>query len=538
MKIIRLSECFYSRKVFGLKCLLVLAVLLSCITLLTGFKQINIPSAGFLSAAMKGTSSPDEVKYKRQAENPVILKNAFRADDKCMNMYVAGQVIGENGQPVKGLTIHLQGVGNDGITPIETVTGRATEYGAGGYEIPIPLSQLVSDSKVWIQVQNQDGVALSDEESLELQIDCEKNLTVFNFVNLRASPGNLPSPTIETLASSTRVEMKVTPTVTGIRTENHTPVETGEIPTNVSSRKTLTPVPIENHPLYELQPGSPTYEQNFAHPDLGCQWIGVGGQIFDPEKRSVGDLIIEVGGEYQGKTISTLGITGSARYYGPGGFELMISDTPATTIQSLYLLVYDLQGNKLTDKIYFDTYSDCTKNLVLINLLQNAPQVTSTVRITQTQSPQVTSSLNPTADVTITPTVTEKPTRNTSWYGLKDGSPIYQKDTRHLQEGCAWLGIYGQVLDKHGSPLFDIVLEARGSLENYPVYVLGLTGANPEYGKGAYELHLADWPIQSHDSVWIQIKDRLGNPLSKAIFFDTYNDCNKNSIQMDFVPEQ
>jgi hypothetical protein len=132
--------------------------------------------------------------------------------------------------------------------------------------------------------------------------------------------------------------------------------------------RTPTPTPLP----YSLQPGSPAYISNFAHPQAGCNWIGVAGQVFGPQGVPQTNLVVVVEGLYGGKVINAVGVTGTVAgdIYGPGGYEVAFSNTLLATQGMLSAQVFDLSGNPLTEAITFDTYSSCAKNLIIINFSQ------------------------------------------------------------------------------------------------------------------------------------------------------------------------
>jgi len=131
---------------------------------------------------------------------------------------------------------------------------------------------------------------------------------------------------------------------------------------------TATPAPVYT---YLLQAGSPSYVPNIFRQELGCNWLGVGGQVFDTEGQPVTGLIVEVSGELDGRVILELSISGGAPQYGLGGFEITLADHPIASQGQLSVVLYNLQNEPQSEKIYFDTLDDCTHNLVIVNFLEN-----------------------------------------------------------------------------------------------------------------------------------------------------------------------
>jgi hypothetical protein len=61
-----------------------------------------------------------------------------------------------------------------------------------------------------------------------------------------------------------------------------------------------------------------------------------------------------------------------------------------------------------------------------------------------------------------------------------------------------------------------------------------LTGIALNYGRAGYEFTLADKPIASNDMLWVQLLDQIGAPISEKVYFDTYAECEKNLIIINF----
>jgi hypothetical protein len=117
---------------------------------------------------------------------------------------------------------------------------------------------------------------------------------------------------------------------------------------------------------YKKQSMSPAYLPNFAHPESGCNWMGVAGQIFDAEGLPTGGLVIVVEGQINGQFVEALGFTGLAKVYGPEGYEVVLADRAQPGV--FWLQVFDLNSKPLSNIIEFEMTGDCEQNLALINL--------------------------------------------------------------------------------------------------------------------------------------------------------------------------
>ncbi len=164
-------------------------------------------------------------------------------------------------------------------------------------------------------------------------------------------------------------------------------------------------------------------------------------------------------------------------------------------------------------------------------IISTTPQ--DTPNIVNTKTPPVPVTPKPTKtsrSITPTPTIYPDP-----WYLIQEGTPIATYNTPHESAGCSWLGVGGQVFGVDGVPELGVSILVGGTLNGYQVGSLGTTGMETNIGEGGYEVTLADHPVDSSGSLWIQIVDSIGNPLSKKIYFDTVNDCNRNFILINFI---
>jgi len=153
----------------------------------------------------------------------------------------------------------------------------------------------------------------------------------------------------------------IIPTATLLVTDTSNPTE---LLTETSTPQfTATPFP------FILQSVTPAYIENFAHPSEGCDWLGIVGQVFDGDGKPSLNKVIMVTGEIEGKAVEIVGVTGvpEADIYGPGGFEIQIADHIFASEKVLTIQVFNLDGVPISDSIPFDTFTDCKKNLVIIN---------------------------------------------------------------------------------------------------------------------------------------------------------------------------
>jgi hypothetical protein len=116
-----------------------------------------------------------------------------------------------------------------------------------------------------------------------------------------------------------------------------------------------------------LQPGSPVYIPNFAHPDAGCNWAGVAGQVFDKNGNPVSGYTLVVSGNIGGQAVSVSGVTGAAQAYGVGGYEAQFAGAPFSSSGMLTVFLLNTDLKQIAAPVPLTTYADCQMNLILLN---------------------------------------------------------------------------------------------------------------------------------------------------------------------------
>jgi hypothetical protein len=154
------------------------------------------------------------------------------------------------------------------------------------------------------------------------------------------------------------------------RTATFTPTTTAT-PTRVPSRTppgpTAPPTNTRSPFNYTLQPGSPTYLSNFLN-NAGCNWFGVVGRAFGVDDRPIIGLMVKV---IQDQTELPPVLTGSAPAIGAGGYEVYLGDHPVSSTNLLRVQLFSNTGTPLSEQYSIDTHADCTRNLIMVNFLQN-----------------------------------------------------------------------------------------------------------------------------------------------------------------------
>lgn len=197
------------------------------------------------------------------------------------------------------------------------------------------------------------------------------------FINPQSSLNPFPPPTVPVLVLTNTP----TPTPKGVLPATWTPTPSPTLSATPSPTPTETSTPTpENSPIptadlesgttFGVQDGFPKYEINTYHPDAGCNWLGVAGQIFDSEDSAVSGILVEAGGTLGGLEVSGVTLTGMAPDYGEGGFEISLHTSPVASSDAVWIQLLDQANLPLSEKIYFQTFDSCDSNLIRINFVQ------------------------------------------------------------------------------------------------------------------------------------------------------------------------
>ncbi len=140
--------------------------------------------------AATATSEPAPPTTPSPTPFPLVLQldgvTAAQGFKGCSWTGIAGQIFGpNNGLPISYLLVHLEGVWNSRAFDQDAITGSAPEYGPGGYEFNLGTQPVASDRTLWVQAVDAAGMPLSERVYLTTYADCEHNLLIVNFNQVR-----------------------------------------------------------------------------------------------------------------------------------------------------------------------------------------------------------------------------------------------------------------------------------------------------------------------------------------------------------------
>lgn len=133
----------------------------------------------------------------------------------------------------------------------------------------------------------------------------------------------------------------------------------------------------------------------------------------------------------------------------------------------------------------------------------------------------------------VPPTRTPKPTSTPK---APFTASVQQVDSTiiHPEFACNWAGIGGTVVDSNNSDIIGMVVVLRGTLNGSTVDFTTVTGINKEYGQSGYEFVLGNAPVASNKTLYVQLVDQSGVPLSNKVEVVTSTDCAKNLVIVRF----
>lgn len=144
----------------------------------------------------------------------------------------------------------------------------------------------------------------------------------------------------------------------------------------------------------------------------------------------------------------------------------------------------------------------------------------------------------PTNIVLASPTPTVVVTQDGFRFVLQPGSLVYMDASTFFPDlGCNTFRVAGQVFDINGATIVSQAVKLTGTLSGNPVNLPpDFTKINTAYGNGAYyDFELANRPVASVASLEIMLLSQDGTQISEAILFNTFDDCTKNLIMINFV---
>lgn len=111
-------------------------------------------------------------------------------------------------------------------------------------------------------------------------------------------------------------------------------------------------------------------------------------------------------------------------------------------------------------------------------------------------------------------------------YTLQAGSPVA---TIYIP-GCDYMGVSGRVFDANGDGVNGLIIRIEGPTGAIDTFTDTINDQD-----GSYEAQLAAAPVVTTGDWLVQVLSESGDALSDEIVFDTFAECNRNLILINFV---
>lgn len=121
-------------------------------------------------------------QYQLQTGSPAYIENIHHPDQGDNWMGVGGQVFDSNGNPVERIVVMAAGTLGGEAFEILGMTGAATQYGPGGYEIQLAQGLIPSSGTVMITLFDLAGNRLSASVAMDTFDDPARATIIVNFV--------------------------------------------------------------------------------------------------------------------------------------------------------------------------------------------------------------------------------------------------------------------------------------------------------------------------------------------------------------------
>jgi hypothetical protein len=148
-----------------------------------------------------------------------------------------------------------------------------------------------------------------------------------------------------------------------------------EIASTATQQFTKTPAPptatLRSGPWFSIYGSVTSIPATDKNPDVGCTWLGIGGVVADRSGNPLYGVTLALTGSLDFTTYNQTTQSGAAPQYGEGGYEFYLGGALTASQGSLYIQLIGDNGQPISDPIAITTFSDCERNLTLINFYQS-----------------------------------------------------------------------------------------------------------------------------------------------------------------------
>ena len=129
-----------------------------------------------------GTATP-ELPF--EADVQLIDATIIHPETNCDWLGIGGTVEDINQSPLLGVVVRVQGTLLGETIDLMTVSGVTQAYGKSGFEFILGNLPIVSENSLYIRLFDTAGLPLSDQIFLSTSAECDKNLVLVHFRQVR-----------------------------------------------------------------------------------------------------------------------------------------------------------------------------------------------------------------------------------------------------------------------------------------------------------------------------------------------------------------
>ncbi len=159
----------------------------------------------------------------------------------------------------------------------------------------------------------------------------------------------------------------------GVETETSTTEQVVLIPSNTPlPTQTVPPTPTSTpwSAAFVIRGTPEAFPHTLLYDRYACEeYLFIGGEVWDLRESPLKGLIVKLTGTYGGGVVDLSSESGEVDVYGQSGYGFVIDNKQIQT-NSLYIQLFDPQGNPLSAKVNLSISGDCDGNLLLVNYKQ------------------------------------------------------------------------------------------------------------------------------------------------------------------------
>lgn len=215
--------------------------------------------------------------------------------------------------------------------------------------------------------QNEVALALTQTIAIENQFTPIPSITpTASCTATKSVPTNVITPSPGTSASITPTMDKTVAEIHFLSTDIH-PDQIFYTPTPTPKIGYLYSFVLLKEPRFNESP----YNEFAENPILNCNWLGIGGQVFDILGNPLTGIKIRLGGfsvdeEFEFRYTKS----GDSIIFGDSGYEFELGDKPVYSPPVKWVQLIDEEGLPLSAKVHFSTTGHCTQNWIMIDFIQ------------------------------------------------------------------------------------------------------------------------------------------------------------------------